>query len=267
MVSGQSVAITGAAGGIGRAIAEKCIAAGAKVAISDINEELVNQTAKEIGASPFVCDVADEMAVKAFIEGAEAVNGPIDMFVSNAGVGFSDEPGGHAAGGSNEGWELSWKINTMSNVYASRYLLPQWLERKDADVAGRFVVVASAAGLLAQVNTASYTVTKHGALAFAEYMAIMHKGDNVCVHCICPQYVQTNMTKGMKVITEGPDKHIMPSDVANALFASMEKGEFLVLPHPVIGDYFQAKAANFDRYIGGMSKQLRTAQTPVGLKK
>lgn len=254
MVSGQSIAITGAAGGIGRAIAEKCIAEGAKVAISDINAELVHKTGKEIGAASFVCNVAREESVKAFIEGAEAVNGQVDMFVSNAGVGFPDEPGGHAAGGSNKSWELSWQVNVMSSIYAGRSLIPNWLKR-DEEINGRFVIVASAAGLLAQIGTASYTVTKHAARAYAEYMAIMHKDDGIKVHCICPQYVQTNMTKGMEVITEGPDKHILPSDVADTLFDCMKNDKFLVLPHPIILDYFQAKAGNHDRYISGMARR------------
>jgi len=253
MISGQNVAITGAAGGIGLAIAEKCIALGAKVSISDINETLVRKAGETIGANAVHCDVGDEDSVKTFIEKAVEKNGPIDMFVSNAGIGMPDLPGGHAAGGSNESWEKSWQINAMANVYASRAVLPGWIKRG----AGRFVVTSSAAGLLAQIGTASYTVTKHAALGFAEYMAIMHKDDGVKVHCICPQYVKTNMTKGMKVIEDGPDRHLEPSDVADALIAAMENEEFLVLPHPVIGDYFKNKASNYDRYIGGMAKQKR----------
>ncbi|MCF6221066.1 MAG: SDR family oxidoreductase [Robiginitomaculum sp.] len=253
MYSGLSIAITGAAGGIGRAFAEKFIAAGAKVAISDINTELVKKTAAEIGATPFTCDVSSEDAIAAFIKGAEAANGPIDVFVSNAGVGFPDEPGRHAAGGSNESWELSWQINVMSSVYAGRALIPAWKKRGQ----GRFVIVASAAGLLAQVYSGSYTTTKHAAVGFAEYMAIMHKGDGIKVHCVCPQYVKTNMTKGMTVVEDGPTKHLEASDVADSLFAAMGNDEFLVLPHPIVKEYFTAKAANHDRYIGGMNKQMK----------
>ncbi len=258
MYSGQSIAITGAGGGIGRAMAEKFLAQGAKVAISDINTELVEKTAAEIGATAFTCDVASEEAITAFIQGAEAANGPVDVFVSNAGVGFPDEPGGHAAGGSNESWELSWQINVMSSVYASRALIPGWKKRGQEGVKGRFVIVASAAGLLAQVYSGSYTTTKHAAVGFAEYMAIMHKADGIKVHCVCPQYVKTNMTKGMTEIKEGPGKHLEASDVADSLFAAIEKDEFLVLPHPVIKDYFQAKAADPDNYIGGMAYRAKT---------
>lgn len=256
---GKHVAITGGAGGIGRAIAEKCLSAGAVVSISDINTEQVNKIAKEIGATGYTCDVGSEASMEAFIKAANAKSGTIDLFVSNAGVGFSDEPGGHAAGGSNESWEASWQINVMASIYAGRSLIPLWLSRKTDndyadDVNGRFVIVASAAGLLAQIGTASYTTTKHAALGYAEYMAIMHKADGIKVHCICPQYVRTAMTKELDVIEEGPDRHIFPSEVADTLFDCIEKDEFLVLPHPVIGDYFKAKASSHDRFIGGMSK-------------
>ncbi|MEE9272676.1 MAG: SDR family NAD(P)-dependent oxidoreductase [Robiginitomaculum sp.] len=245
----ETIAITGAAGGIGRAIAKKYIQTGARVAISDLNEELVIQTAKEIGAQGYYCNVAKEDSVEKFIHAVQADIGSIDVFVSNAGVGFPDQPGGHAAGGSDESWELSWQVNLMSNVYAGRHLIPDWIENKT----GRFVVVASAAGLLSQVGTASYTVTKHAAVGYAEYMAIMHKDDGIKVNCVCPQYVKTNMTKGMTVVQEGPNKHIEASDVADSLFAAIAADEFLVLPHPIIGDYFQAKAVSHDRYIRGMA--------------
>ena len=266
MYSGQSIAITGAASGIGRAIAEKFIAEGAKVAISDINQELVEKTAAEIGASAFICDVSDEAAVAAFIKGAEMTNGPIDVFVSNAGVGFPDEPGRHAAGGSNESWELSWQINVMSSVYAGRALIPNWKKRGQ----GRFVIIASAAGLLAQVYSGSYTTTKHAAVGFAEYMAIMHKDDGIKVHCVCPQYVKTNMTKGMTEVKEGPNKHLEASDVADALIAAIKSDKFLVLPHEIISSYFAAKAANHDGYIEGMARmkaKMDTGHVPLMEKK
>ncbi len=264
MYSGQSIAITGAGGGIGRAIAEKFIKRGAKVAISDINTDLVKNTANEIGAVGFTCDVTDEQAVKDFIKDAETANGPIDVFVANAGVGFPDQPGGHAAGGSNESWEISWQIHVMSSVYASRVLLPGWIRRGQ----GRFVIVASAAGLLAQIFSGSYTTTKHAAVGFAEYLAIMHKDDGVKVHCVCPQYVKTNMTKGMEVVKEGPNIHLEASDVADSLFTAIENDKFLVLPHPVIADYQKAKLADIDQYIGAMAhrKQMADSGHIPGLK-
>lgn len=250
MFKNLSVAVTGAGtpDGIGRAIADMFIAGGAKVAICDLHKP--EALGAEIGAASFACDVSDEANVQAFINDAEAVNGPIDIYVSNAGVGFSNDPGGHAAGGANKDWETSWQVNVMSSVYAARALLPGWIERGS----GRFVITASAAGLLNQIGSASYSATKHAAVGFAEAIGIEHKSDGISSHCICPQYVRTNMTKGAKFAEENKDGLLEPSDVANALKASIEDDHFLVLSHPIVADYFRAKAMDYDRYISGMAK-------------
>lgn len=250
MFENLSVAVTGAGtpGGIGRAIADMFIANGAKVAICDLKAP--DALGKEIGAAAFACDVSDEAAIQAFIKGAEAANGPVDIFVSNAGVGFSDMPGGHAAGADNKAWETSWQVNVMASVYAARALLPGWIERGS----GRFVITASAAGLLNQIGSASYSATKHAAVGFAEAIGIEHKNDGISSHCICPQYVRTNMTKGAKFAEENKDGLLEPSDVANALKASIKDDHFLVLSHPIVADYFRAKAMDYDRYVSGMAK-------------
>ncbi len=260
MFKDKSVAVTGAGtpGGIGRAIADMFIAGGAKVAICDL--EAPTALAAEIGATAFSCDVSSEAAVQAFIKGAEAANGPLDVFVSNAGVGFGDKD--HAGGASNQAWETSWQVNVMANVYAARALLPGWVERGS----GRFVITASAAGLLNQIASASYSATKHAAVGYAEAIAIAHKGDGIDVHCICPQYVRTNMTKGAKFAEESKDGLLEPSDVANALKAAIQDNHFLVLSHPVVGDYFRAKAMDYDRYISGMAKlKSKTSQGDLPL--
>ncbi len=246
MFKDQSIAITGASGGIGRAIAEMFIAGSAKVAISDL--QTPSKTAAEIGAVAFACDVSSDEAVQDFIDMAEAANGPIDIFVSNAGVGFGDP--GHAAGATNENWELSWQVNVMSSVYAARALLPQMKERGS----GRFVITASAAGLLGQIGSASYTATKHAAVGFAESLAIRHWDQGIKTHCICPQYVRTNMTKGMAMAEGHQDGLIEPSDVANALKTAIEEDRFMVLSHPIVGEYFKNKANNYEGYISGMNK-------------
>ena len=258
MFKNQSIAITGASGGIGRAIAEMFIAQGAKVAISDLKTP--TKTAAEIGAIAFACDVSSDEAVQDFIDMAEAANGPIDIFVSNAGVGFGDP--GHAAGASNENWELSWQVNVMSSVYAARALLPKMKERGT----GRFVITASAAGLLGQIGSASYTATKHAAVGFAESLAIRHWDQGIKTHCICPQYVRTNMTKGMAMAEGHQDGLIEPSDVAKALKVAIEEDRFMVLSHPVVGEYFKSKANNYEGYIGGMNKlkqKLGNSQLPT----
>jgi NAD(P)-dependent dehydrogenase (short-subunit alcohol dehydrogenase family) len=246
MFENQIVAITGATGGIGRAIAEMFIAQGAKVAISDRSSP--DAVAKEIGAQAYGCDVSKDENVIAFIDAVEADLGPIDVFVSNAGVGFGDGP--HVAGASNKGWELSWQVNVMSSVYAARCLMPRWLEEKR----GRFIITASAAGLLNQVGSASYTATKHAAVAFAESIAIEHAHHGVKAHCICPQYVRTNMTKGMEMAENGQDELLEPVDVSNALLAAMKTDSFLVLPHKVVKKYTMGRAHDHDAWLDGMNK-------------
>ena len=246
MFDGKSVAITGATGGIGRAVAEMFIAGGAKVAISDLT--CPSKTADAIGAVAFKCDVSEEPQIDEFIDNASAANGPVDIFVANAGVGYGDEK--HAAGASNEAWDASWKINVMQSVWAARTLLPQWRERGG----GRLIVTASAAGLMGQIGSASYTATKHAVEAFAEQVAFEHAHQGVKVNCICPQYVRTNMTKGFAMAESSPDGFLEPSDVANALKLAIEEDRFLVLPHAVVGEYFKHRASNVDAYIAGMAK-------------
>ena len=246
MFKNQIIAITGAKGGIGRAIAEMYIANGAKVAISDYVE--CSETARAIGAKGYICDVSDEDSVKKFIASVEADLGPIDTYVSNAGVGSGN--GRYVAKASNESWEQAWQINVMGSVYAARALMPSWVERGS----GRFVVTASAAGLLNQIGSASYTTTKHAAVAFAESVAIEHGADGIKANCICPQYVRSDMTKGMPMAENSQDGYLEPSDVANALKASIEKDQFYVFPHEVVQEYFVNRARYPDAYLEGMGK-------------
>ena len=142
-------------------------------------------------AKPYICDVSDEGSVKSFIESVNADLGLIDIYISNAGIGLGN--GRFVAGGSNASWQKSWDVNVMGSVYAARHLMPSWTERGS----GRFVITASAAGLLNQIGSASYSCTKHAAVSLAESIAIEHGDQGVKSHCICPQYVRSNMTKGM----------------------------------------------------------------------
>ncbi|GGX58702.1 dehydrogenase [Litorimonas cladophorae] len=246
MFKNQIIAITGASGGIGRGIAEMFIAEGAKVAISDLS--LPSQVATEIGATPFVCDVSDEASVKDFIHRVEAELGPIDVYVSNAGVGSGN--GRFVAAASNESWEQAWQVNVMGSVYAARELMPNWVKRKS----GRFVITASAAGLLNQIGSASYSSTKHAAVSLAESIAIEHSDDGIKSNCICPQYVRSNMTKGMSMAEGSQDGLLEPKDVANALKAAIIADEFFVFPHPVVQKYFINRAMHPDAYLSGMRK-------------
>jgi len=145
----------------------------------------------------------------------------------------------------------------MSSVYAARRLIPYWTERKS----GRFIITASAAGLLNQIGSASYTATKHAAVAFADSIAIEHADDGVQVHCICPQYVRTNMTKGLKMAEEGQDQLLEPVDVANSLLEAMKKDEFLVLPHKTVHDYTIGRAQDHTGWVKGMVRFRRSLKS------
>lgn len=246
MFKNKIVAITGASGGIGRGVAEMFIAEGATVAISDL--AMPSETATEIGAAPYLCDVSNERSVQSFIDDVQSDHGPIDIYVSNAGVGAGN--GKYVAGGSNESWDLAWQVNVMGSVYAARHLVPDWTERGS----GRFVITASAAGLLNQIGSASYTATKHAAVALAESILIEHGDQGVSSHCICPQYVRSNMTKGMPMAENSQDGLLEPRDVAEALKAAILAEEFYVFPHPVVKDYFINRAKHADAYLAGMRK-------------
>ncbi len=246
MFKDKIVCITGASGGIGRGIAEMFISEGAVVAISDLVKP--NETASAIGAIAYECDVSNEGSVKAFISDVQSQHGPIDIFVSNAGVGSGN--GKYVAGASNESWELAWQVNVMGSVYAARQLMPDWIERGS----GRFVITASAAGLLNQIGSASYSCTKHAAVSLAESIAIEHGDQGVKSHCICPQYVRSNMTKGMPMAEGSKDGLLEPKDVANALKAAIAADEFMVFPHPVVKDYFINRAMHTDAYLAGLRK-------------
>ena len=247
MFDNKVVAVTGASGGIGRAIGEMFAANGAKVALSDLSPP--TDAAKAVETRPYTCDVSFEPSVVDFIEQVEADLGPVDVFVSNAGVGAGNGP--HVAGGSNESWETSWQVNVMGSVYAARKLMPGWLERGE----GTFVITASAAGLLNQVGSASYSATKHAAVSFAESIAIEHGDEGIKSHCICPQYVRTNMTAGAD-FSKNREALIEPEDVAEALRKGMEEGRFLILPHPVAGEYYKARALDPDGWLHGMRRML-----------
>ena len=246
MFKNKIVVVTGASGGIGRGVAEMFIAEGATVAISDLHKPV--DAASEIGAHAYVCDVSDENSVKDFIAAVQSDHGAIDVYVSNAGVGSGN--GSNVAAASNESWEQAWQVNVMGSVYAARVLMPSWVERGS----GRFVITASAAGLLNQISSASYSCTKHAAVSLAESIAIEHGDQGIKSNCICPQYVRSNMTKGMPMAEGSQDGLLEPKDVANALKAAIIADEFFVFPHPVVKSYFMNRATHPDAYLSGMRK-------------
>lgn len=245
-IKDRIVVVTGAAGGIGKALAVRFAQAGAKTVVcADLDEKGAEATAAEINGVARKVNVASEDDIKALIDNVESELGPIDLFCSNAGIlvyGGPEAP--------NEEWQKIWDVNVMSHVYAARHLVPRMIKRGG----GYFLNTASAAGLLSQVGSAPYAVTKHAAVAMAEWLAFTYADDGIKVSVLCPQAVRSAMTKGHEEGVASMDGMLEPEPVADACLKAIEEETFLVLPHPQVLDYFRNKAENYDRWIGGMKK-------------
>ena len=240
-VQGAGVVVTGAGGGIGAALARRFAAEGARVVVNDIDAVKAKAVAEEIGATAVPGDAS------AIVEAArDALDGRVDVYCANAGLAspgdaFADEAV----------WAAAWDVNVMAHVRAVRTLLPDWLERGT----GRFVSTVSAAGLLTMVGAAPYSVSKHGAYAFAEWLSLTYRHRGLKVHAICPQGVRTDMltaagSAGELVLAPSA---IEPEDVADALFDGIDNDRFLILPHPEVAEFYQARAATPERWLGGMN--------------
>jgi NAD(P)-dependent dehydrogenase (short-subunit alcohol dehydrogenase family) len=245
-LQGRHAVITGAASGIGRACALAFADAGARITVADLDGDGAATTAREIGGHAVTTDVGREADIAALIAEAEGAHGQIDLFFSNAGIAG-------AAGGpeiTDEDWDLLWRVNVMSHVWAARALLPPMLERGE----GYLLSTASAAGLLAQVGALGYTVTKHAALSVAEWLAITYGEQGIKVSCLCPQYVRTPMVEdGMDVEKLKTIAQIIePEQVADAVVEAVLQERFLVLPHPEVGKYMAFRGTQHDRWLDGM---------------
>ncbi|MBD9728332.1 SDR family NAD(P)-dependent oxidoreductase [Streptomyces caniscabiei] len=240
-VQGVGVVVTGAGGGIGAALARRFAAEGARVVVNDLDADRAKAVADEIGGIAVPGDASTIVP-----QARDALGGTVDVYCANAGL---------ASGGTEAAdekvWALAWDVNVMAHVRAAHELLPAWLERGS----GRFVSTVSAAGLLTMIGAAPYSVTKHGAYAFAEWLSLTYRHRGVKVHAICPQGVRTDMltasgSAGDLVLTPTA---IEPEDVADALFEGIEKDRFLILPHPEVAGYYQARAADPDRWLTNMN--------------
>ncbi|MCO5121555.1 MAG: SDR family oxidoreductase [Burkholderiaceae bacterium] len=245
-ISNRIVVVTGAAGGIGRALAHRFAAAGARrVVCVDIDGDRAAETAREIGGVSRRVDVSSEDEIRNLIETVESTEGPIDLFCSNAGV--STRGGPEVA---NDVWQRIWDINVMAHVFAARHVVPRMIERGG----GYLLNTASAAGLLSQVGSAPYAVTKHAAVGLAEWLALTYGDQGIKVSVLCPQAVRTAMTKGKEGGVASIDGMMEPEPVAECCLKAIEDETFLVLPHPEVLDYMRRKTENYDRWIGGMRK-------------
>ncbi|MFJ7967003.1 SDR family oxidoreductase [Streptomyces sp. NPDC096324] len=240
-MQGAGVVVTGAGGGIGAALARRFAAEGARVVVNDLDAAKVKAVADEIGGIALVGDASRIVA-----EARDALDGTVDVYCANAGVGS----GGSEAADESV-WALAWDVNVMAHVRAAQALLPDWLERGG----GRFVSTVSAAGLLTMIGAAPYSVTKHGAYAFAEWLSLTYRHRGVKVHAICPQGVRTDMleaTGSAGDLVLQPTA-IEPEAVADALMKGIEEDRFLILPHPEVAGYYQARAADPDRWMTNMN--------------
>ena len=246
------VVITGGASGIGAGLAERFAAEGARgIVVADINRQQAEAVARAINASggdramALRCDVSVETDIQALVAATRVRFGQVDIFMSNAGIlggtgGFElDDPL----------WDKMWQVHGMAHVWAARAVVPEMVARGD----GYFVVTASAAGLLTIVESAPYAVTKHAALAFAEWLRVAYGRRGVRVSCLCPQGVHTAMTAGGGRSAAG-DGMLTPEQVAADVVVAMRDETFLVLPHPEVLEYFRRKGQDYDRWLGGMQK-------------
>jgi short-subunit dehydrogenase len=200
------------------------------------------------------CDVTQESDILSLIASTEEQLGPIDLFCSNAGIGLSDPDRDNAASASNADFERNWQVHVMAHVYAARALLPGMVERRS----GYLLNTVSAAGLLSQIGSATYSASKHAGIGFAEHLAIAHKDHGIKVSVLCPQAVRTAM------IGDEPEKGsasvdgiITVEELAEAVVKGLAAESFLILPHPVVLDYMRRKTSDYDRWIGGMAKLRR----------
>ena len=239
--------VTGGASGIGLALASRFTAQGARhVVVVDIDADGARRVATEVGGTAMTADVTLGSEVVRVVDDTEAEVGPIDLFCSNAGVFI---PGGIDV--STDRWQSIWDVNVMAHIHAARAVLPRMLSRGH----GHLLQTASAAGLLSQIGSAPYSVTKHAAIGLAEWLAITYGDQGIGVSVLCPQAVRTPMTAGVDAGTvSAVDGMLEPEQVADAVVAGLGDERFLILPHPEVLEYVRRKTADYDRWLRGMRK-------------
>jgi NAD(P)-dependent dehydrogenase (short-subunit alcohol dehydrogenase family) len=252
-VAGKVCVVTGAARGIGRALCQRLAREGALVIAADRDGHGAGETAALAKGTAFVADVSREADIAALVREAVVRHGRIDLFVSNAGIVASGGPEAPDAE-----WQRSWEINLMAHVWAARHALPPMLERGQ----GYLLSTASAAGLLSSIGSASYSVTKHAAVAFAEWLSITYGDRGIRVSCLCPQGVRTDLLTsvsdepgGKAVIASG--KVLEPEEVAEATLRGIEAERFLILPHPEVATFMQHRARDHERWLAAMRELQR----------
>ena len=248
------VVVTGAGGGIGRAMARRFAADGAEVIVNDLDPMAAQAVASEIGGLAVPGDAAVEEDTRRLVETAWAELGGLDLYCANAGVlsaGDETTP--------DELWTRDFAVNVMSHVYVTRHLLPRWLDQETPKL---LLITVSAAGLLSLLGSAPYAVTKHAALAYAEWLRATYGHRGLIVQALCPQGVRTDMlarggnrgSASAALLAEGA---LEPDEVASIVVEALTGESFLILPHPEVADYYRLRASDTDRWLGGMNKMQR----------
>jgi NAD(P)-dependent dehydrogenase (short-subunit alcohol dehydrogenase family) len=260
-LDGAGVVVTGAGSGIGAALARRFAAEGARVVVNDLDETACRAVADEIGALAAPGDAASVEGVAALVQASVTHLGDVDLFCANAGVApFGGVEGPRAA--TPEGWASAFEVNVLAHVRAAQALLPRWLERGS----GRLLVTASAAGLLTMLGSAPYAVSKHAAVAFAEWLSASYAHRGIVVQALCPQGVRTPMLERTgrlgRALLE-PDA-VDTSVVADCVVEALRGDRFLVLPHPEVAAYLRAKASDPDAWLAGMNRLQRKVEGGSG---
>ncbi len=246
----QVVVVTGGASGIGRAMARRFAAEGARgILVADLDSEGAERVAAEIGdaALAVACDVTDPGHADAVVGAAESAFGAVDLYCANAGIAIGVDMATPAE------WDQAFGVNVRAHIVAAERLLPGWLERGH----GYFLTTASAAGIVTQIGSAPYAVTKHAAVAFAEWLSVTYGDRGVGVSCLCPMGVKTPMTAEDNVAlraVKGSGEMLEPEAVADVVVEGLRDGRFLILPHPEVLDFFRFKAGDYDRWLSGMRR-------------
>jgi len=257
-VQNRGLVVTGAGHGIGRAIASRMAAEGARVVVNDLDADAARMVAEEIGGTAVPGDAAGEDGVAELIRAARTELGSIDVYFANAGIDT-----GKGLETLEADWSKALEVNVMAHVRAARELVPTWLESGG----GRFVVTASAAGLLTMLGSAPYSVTKHAAVAFAEWLSATYGHRGITVQTLCPQGVKTRMLDNAGPLQEllSHDSALEPEQVAEAVWQAIQDDRFLILPHPEVQGYYEFRATDTDRWLAAMRKlQHRLDETRTG---
>ncbi|MEU8897107.1 SDR family oxidoreductase [Nocardia sp. NPDC048505] len=258
-ISGKVAVVTGGGQGIGAALARRLSTGGARVVVADLDADRAAAVAAEIGANAVAVggDVADERVIRQLIDRAEAEFGPVDLYFANAGIG-----GGPGLDSTEDQWSAALEVNVLAHVRAARLLTPGWLERGS----GYFVSTASAAGLLTQIGSAPYSVTKHAAVGFAEWLSVTYGDKGIRVSCVCPMGVDTRLLSGELVpgdpaaadlavkAVKTAGAVLTPEQVADIVIAGVEAETFLILPHPEVLKMYRHKGSDYDRWLDGMRR-------------